>query len=150
MISIIFVLGMSELVFRLQRDPTSRKPGIIELVIPEGTGDSIANGDEIDAFSDELVFIVGDTLLVVNQDIIAHSLGPVWVPAKSQASVKLDTSEEYSYSCSFTPSQYLGLTVREPVTWQSRLKVLWYGVPSTLMFLLVYSFAVRPINTEVS
>lgn len=145
-VSTLLVFSMSELVYRLQRENISREPRRVELLIPEGTSESIAQGEDLLALSEEMVFLIGDTLVVDNQDITDHNLGPLWVPAKSIATLKLDKSDEYTYSCSFSSSKYLGLTVRKPVTWKSRLDALWYGVPPTLMFLLVYSFAVRPIN----
>lgn len=146
LVSILLVFSLSELVYRLQRDSTSREPRRIELVIPEGTGAKIALGQEVQTFPDEMVFVVGDTLVIVNEDVIDHSLGSLWVPAKATASLRLEDSDEYAYTCSFKSSRNMGLTVREPVTWSSRLEALWYGTPPTLMFLLVYSFAVRPLH----
>ncbi|OGO61266.1 MAG: hypothetical protein A2029_09405 [Chloroflexi bacterium RBG_19FT_COMBO_47_9] len=148
LVSIVFVLGLSELVYRLQKEDTSRGPKRIELVIPEGTGIQIANGEDVQTLPDEMVFVIGDTLVIENQDTVDHQLGPLWIPAKSTASLQLDESNEYAYACSFKSSKYIGLTVRQPVTWKSRLDALWYGVPPTLMFLLVYSFAVRPLNVR--
>ena len=146
LVSIVLVFGLSELVYRLQREETARGPRNIELVIPDGTGDRIARGEVVQTLPDEMVFVAGDTLVITNDDTVDHSLGPLWVPAKSVASLKLEDSDEYAYTCSFESSKYLDFTVREAVTWSSRLRALWYGVPPTLMFLLVYSFAVRPLN----
>ena len=146
LVSVVFVLALSEAVYRLQREDTSRGPKRVELVIPAGTGKKIANGEDVQALPDEMVFVIGDTLVIDNQDTVDHQLGPLWIPAKSTASLQLDESDEYAYSCSFKSSKYIGLTVRKPVNLESRLDALWYGVPPTLMFLLVYSFAVRPLN----
>lgn len=148
LVSVVFVFGLSEVVYRVQREETSRGPRRVELLIPAGTGERIANDEDIQTIPDEMVFMVGDTLVVDNQDTIDHRLGPIWIPAKSIAILHLDESDEYTYSCSFKSSKYIGLTVRQPVTWKSRLDALWYGVPPTLMFLLVYSFAVRPLNVR--
>lgn len=146
--STLLVFSMSELVYLLQRENTSRGPRIVELIIPVGTGESLARGEDFFTLPEEMVFVVGDKLVVDNQDTVEHRLGPLWIPPKATASLKLSESDDYTYSCSFSSSKYLGLTVRKPVTWKSRLNALWYGVPPTLMFLLVYSFAVRPINVQ--
>lgn len=147
-VSVIFVLALSEIAYRLQREDTSRGPKIIELTIPVGTSNKITSGEDVQTLPDEMVFVEGDTLVIDNQDTEDHQLGPLWIPAKSTASLQLSESNEYSYSCSFNSSNYLGLIIRKPVNLASRLSALWYGVPSTLMLLLVYSFAVRPIKGQ--
>src|SRR4030065_2819308 len=101
LVSVVFVFGLSELVYRLQREETSRGPRRVELLIPDGTGERIANGEDMQTVPDEMVFMVGDTLVVDNQDAIDHRLGPIWIPAKSIASLQLIESDEYTYSCSF-------------------------------------------------
>jgi hypothetical protein len=135
-------------VYRFQREDTSRDPKTITLLIPVGTNDKINAGKDADIFPDEMVFVIGDTLIINNQDFVDHRLGPLWIPAKSTASLQLNDPEEYSYTCSFKSSKYMGFTVRQPVTIESRIMALGYGVPPTLMFLLVYSFAVSPLKTQ--
>src|SRR4030067_3714689 len=116
LVSIVFVLGLSELVYRLQKEDTSRGPKRIELVIPEGTGIQIANGEDVQTLPDEMVFVIGDTLVIENQDTVDHQLGPLWIPANSTASLQLDESNEYAYACYFKSSNYIGWTVGQPVT----------------------------------
>lgn len=148
LVSIVFVLGLSEVVYRLQRDENSRGPKKIEIMIPDGTGNKIANGEDVQTIPDEMIFVIGDTLVIDNQDSIDHRLGALWIPAKSTASLVLNDSNDYTFNCSFKSSKFVGLTVRQPVNLVSRLNALWYGVPSTWMFLLVYSFALRPLNQK--
>lgn len=147
-ISILLVIGMSEVVYRLQRNEDSREPKIVELVIPAGTSDLIATGQIVSLIPNEMVFITGDKLVVKNEDTTDHEMGPLWIPAGTSAQMVLDQADDYSYLCSFESSRYVGLTVKQPVTWKSRLEALWYGVPATLMFLLVYSFAVYPLKPK--
>jgi hypothetical protein len=147
-VSAVLVLGVSELAYRLQREDTSRAPKTVELIIPAGTAEQVAAGETAPSIPEEMIFVLGDTLLVRNEDSVDHQLGPLWIPVGKTASLLLDQASDYAYSCSFQPSQYMGLTVREAVTWKSRLAALWYGGPPTLMFLLVYSFVVRPLDSQ--
>jgi hypothetical protein len=147
-ISVIFVLVMSEVAFRLQKSTLSRAPQVIELVIPAGTAVKVAAGQLIPSIPEEMIFVVGDQLVVINDDIVDHQLGPLWIPAGTSATLPLTEKSEYAYSCSFQATQYLGLTVREALTWRSRLTALWYAAPPTIMFLMVYSFVLFPIKID--
>lgn len=147
-ISVIAVLGVSELSYRILSQQPARSPEIVEIVIPMGTGDRIQAGESVSDIAGEMVFMVGDTLVLHNQDLVDHQLGPLWIPAGGSASMELNMATSYAYSCSFQPSKYLDLTIREPITWRSRLGAVLYGAPPTLMFLLVYSFAVRPLKSD--
>jgi len=140
------ILLFSEIGFRLLREDVSRDPTTIELVVPKGTAERIAGGESNPTIPDDLVFIVGDVLVVRNEDVADHEFGPLWIPTGKSASLALDQANDYTYSCSFQPSNYLNLTVRNVINWRDRLGALWYGVPPTVMFLLVYSFVVKPLT----
>ncbi len=147
-ISLMVVWVVSELAYRLIQGDTARPPKTIELVIPLGTAERIAAGEPPLEIPSEMIFVVGDTLLVVNQDRVEHTLGPVWVPAGSSASLRLDTANDYVYTCSFQPSQLQNITVKQSANWKSRLAALWYGTPPTVMFLLVYSLVMFPLKKK--
>ena len=144
MISLVFVLILSEVSYQFQRDRIARQPETIELVIPAGTAARVASGEPVPTIPDEMDFLLGDTLLVVNEDIVDHQLGPVWVPPGTSAQLSLDEAEKYSYSCSFQPSRFLGINVRPPTTLLTRLTGLALAVPPTTMVLLLYGFLVFP------
>lgn len=145
-ISVIIVLGFSEFSYRLLQEDTSRGPTTIELVIPEGTSERVLSGEPVPTIPEEMIFVVGDTLLVKNDDIVDHQLGPLWIPSGSSSSLKMEQKNNYAYACSFQPTQYLGLTVKEAVTWKSRLGALGYAGLPTLMFLMVYSIVMFPLK----
>jgi hypothetical protein len=134
----------SEVAYRFQRDRIARQPETIELVIPLGTADRVAAGDPVPTIPDEMDFLLGDTLLVINQDQVDHQLGPIWVPPGSSAQLSLDEPEKYSYSCSFQPSRFLGINVRPPTTLLTRLTGLALAVPPTTMVFFLYGFLVFP------
>jgi hypothetical protein len=139
----------SEVAFYFMKESTDRAPVHIELVIPAGTADKIAAGEAVPSIPDEMVFVLGDTLVVRNEDSVDHELGPLWIPPHSNASLLLDTADRYAYSCSFQPSQYLGLNVKLPTTWETRLTALAYSVPATTVFFFIYSLVLWPIKPKL-
>lgn len=145
-LSTAVMFAISEGVYLLRKDRISRAPTEIRLVIPEGASQAVAAGQPAGNIPEEMIFVIGDTLVVQNNDTRAHELGPLWIPPGKSASLSLDMESEYAYSCSFTPTQYFGLTVKEATTWQTRLVGLWYGVPPLFMFFMVYSYLVFPVK----
>ncbi len=148
-ISIVVVLAASELAYRLMKDPTSRAPRTVELTIPAGTAARVAAGESPPGIPKNLVFIEGDTLLVKNEDSVSHQFDILFIPPGASASMILGHADNYTFTCSFQVSHYYDLTVKQGVTWVSRLGALWYGVPVTTMFLLSYSFIFWPIRAGI-
>lgn len=117
----------------------NRAPERIELVIPAGTADEIAKGQVPPTIPEDMTFVVGDTLVVVNKDSVDHQLGPLWIPPGTSASLNLDTEQNYAFQCSFQPTKVFGLDVHEPVTPVTRLTgILFAGLPLGALF-SVYS-----------
>lgn len=122
----------------------NREPQQIELVIPAGTAQDVANGQTPPGIPEDMNFVVGDTLVVVNQDEVDHQLGPLWIPAGTSASLNLDTEENYIMECSFQPTKFLGIDVLQPVTFGTRLTgILFAGFPLGALF-AVYSILLMP------
>lgn len=149
-ISLILVFAINEGAFWLIKDEGDRAPQTIELVIPAGTSERLANGEETPSIPDELVFVVGDTLVVNNQDRSAHQLGPIWVPANSSASLVLGEVNNFVYQCSFQPTKYMGIDVRSGTTIWSRITALLLAGPPTAMFLFIYSLLLFPLDKKNS
>ncbi len=126
LIGLVIGAAISELSFIFLQE-TARPPQVIELVIPNGTAERVALGENPPAIPDSMTFVVGDTLLVKNDDTTDHELGPLWIPAGSSASLSLDAVQSYAYTCSFRPSNYFGLDVHEALTFGTRI----YGILST-------------------
>ncbi len=117
----------------------NRAPEQIELIIPAGTAESVAQGQAPPSIPEDMTFVIGDTLVVVNQDDIDHQLGPLWIPAGTSASLNLDTEQNYVFECSFQPTKVLGIDVLQPVTIGTRLVgMLFAGFPLGALF-AVYS-----------
>jgi len=143
-ISIAILLGITlgavtmEIAYQLLKRE-NRAPKEIQLVIPAGTAESIAQGQTPPSIPDDMTFVIGDTLVVVNQDDIAHQLGPLWIPAGTSASMNLDTEQNYVFECSFQPTRVFGIDVLQPVTIKTRLVgMLFAGFPLGALF-AVYS-----------
>ena len=120
----------------------NREPRPIELVIPVGTAEGIANGEVPPSIPEDMNFVVGDTLVVVNQDEVDHQLGPLWIPAGASASLNLDTEQNYILECSFQPTKAFGIDVLQPVTLGTRITgILFAGFPLGALF-AVYSILI--------
>ncbi len=149
-LSLGFVALFNEGVFLLQKDKNDRAPEKIQLVIPAGTNERIAAGEEIPDIPSEMVFVLGDELEVVNQDNISHQLGPIWVPPGSTARLVLEKAEKLALSCSFQPGEYMGLDVRQPTTLSTRVTAVGLVTPATTALLFVYSLLVFPVKPVIA
>jgi hypothetical protein len=147
-VSIVIWLLFGEIAYRLVKDPTSRPPGTVELVIPAGTAERVAAGETPPGIPDEMIFVAGDTLVVKNEDNVTHQLDLLYIPAGTSASMTLPEANNFAFTCSFQPNNYFNLTVRQATTFATRLSALWYGVPVTVMFLLAYSFLFWPLRPK--
>lgn len=148
LIATIFIAALNEISYRFRKTDTDRAPETFELVIPAGTAEQVAQGEEPAAIPNELSFVVGDTLLVRNEDDVDHQMGPLWVPAGASASMSMEEKNKYAYNCSFKSTQYLGLDVLPRTTWSSRLQALTLATPPMTMFLFVYSLVTFPLDNE--
>jgi len=146
--SFIAVLLISEVGVRLQRENTARAPKTFELTIPDGTAAKVEAGEEAPGIPGEMSFVLGDILLVHNMDQVAHTLGPLLIPAGTSAEMPLDQADNLTLSCSFTPSNFLGLDVRRPTTWLTRLAAYGFAVPPTMAMIYVYSLLAFPIGEK--
>jgi hypothetical protein len=148
LLGILGAIGINEFTFIFLKSEAGRAPTRIELVVPAGTADRIAKGEPNPSIPADMVFVAGDTLVVKNQDVVDHQLGPLFIPSGTSASLTLSDANSYTYTCSFQPSQVFGLDVQEPVTSATRLYgILFAGLPLGMM-LGIYSFLVWPITPK--
>jgi hypothetical protein len=133
-----------EIAFRFEGYTTSRPPKTVVLTIPPGTSLQVASGSSVIPAS--MVIVVGDTLLVHNQDSITHTLGPLVIPPSSSAKMTLNQIGNLAFTCSFEPTKYFGLEVQEALTPGVRLEgVIIAGVPLGAVIGL-YSLIVWPLK----
>lgn len=139
LIGFAFGIAISEIPFLFLRE-TARPPQEIILTIPNGTAEQVARGEQPPSIPENMIFVVGDTLVIQNEDSVNHKLGPLWIPANSSAQLPLGNVENLAFECSFQPSNYLGIDVHEPLTVSTRISgILFAGLPMSILIAL-YSF----------
>jgi hypothetical protein len=132
---------ISELSFWLLPNVQTRPPERVELVIPAGTAEQVARGEAPPSLPADLVFVLGDTLVVKNEDGVTHRLGPLVIPAGTTASLQLREQASQAWECSFQPGNYVGMDVREPLNLSTRLLGIFYaGIPLGVL-IAIYSLA---------
>ena len=140
LIGLLIGVAVGEIPFIFQRE-TARQPKTVTITIPLGTAERVALGEQPPTIPENMVFVVGDVLVVENNDSADHKLGPLWIPAHTSAQLALSQKENLAYECSFQPGKYFGLDVREPLTMSTRIYGIFYaGIPLGILIVL-YSFA---------
>jgi hypothetical protein len=143
---LLFGVAISEMTFYFLNTGETRPPQIVKLTIPPGTAQKVSLGESDPTLPTSMYFVVGDTLMVNNMDSVVHQLGPLFIPSGSSASMKLDTEQDYAFTCSFIPSKYIGLNVRPPLTLVTRiLGILEAGLPMGFLIAL-YSIYAMPVK----
>jgi len=136
LVGLLIGVAINEISFLFLKE-TARSPREIVLTIPSGTAEQVARGEQPPTIPDTMVFVVGDTLVVKNEDFVDHKLGTLWIPANSSARLSLGQVESLAFECTFQPGKYLGLDVHEPLTTSTRLfGILYSGLPLGVLIAL--------------
>lgn len=145
-VGLLLAIPFSEVAFRWQGNTSSRPAKTVVITIPPGTSAKVDSGQKV--LPQDFIFVVGDVLLVHNQDSVVHTLGPLVIPPGSSASMALNHLGNLSYTCSFEPTKYLGLDIQAPLTLGTRLEgIIIAGVPMGIL-LALYSLIVRPVKRK--
>jgi plastocyanin len=92
--------------------PAATKHGAVrEFVIPLGTGKRIAAGELVTIMPDRLVTRVGDTLRVVNHDVVDEWVGPFFVQKGKTFEVRFGSAGTYTATCALSSGKKLQLIV---------------------------------------
>ncbi|MCS7011767.1 MAG: hypothetical protein N2049_11345 [Anaerolineales bacterium] len=143
LLGLLIGVFVNEVTFALLRE-SSRAPQTIELVIPRGTAEMIARGEQPPSLPSYMTFVAGDVLVIRNQDRVAHQMGPLWIPAFSEARLNIATTGSYTNACSFQTTNAFNFDVREPLTTWTRLRgILMSGVPLGIL-LALYAIVAWP------
>lgn len=143
-IGLVLGAAVSEIPFLFLQE-SARPPQEIVLTIPRGTAEQVSRGEQPPSIPTDMIFVVGDVLVVINQDAVDHKLGPLWIPANSSAQLPLGREESLAFECTFQPGKYFGLDVREPLTTSTRIfGILYAGLPMGILIAL-YSF-IMPVK----
>src|SRR5512144_2562142 len=87
---------VSELSFFLLDNGQTRPPKRVDIQIPAGTAALVARGETDPSLPPSMTFVVGDQLVVSNQDSVTHTLGPLVIPAGTSASMNLAAPNGYN------------------------------------------------------
>lgn len=147
LIGIVLGAVISELSFILLHE-TARPPQDVVLTIPAGTAAQVARGEQPPSIPQDMIFVVGDTLVMKNEDNVDHKLGQLWIPANSTARLPLNEEENVAFECSFQATNTFGLDVRQALTLGTRIYgILYAGLPIG-MLIFVYSYVMPPKKKE--
>ncbi len=147
-IALIFGTIISEGTFRMMAGDEGRDPQVYEIIVPSGTAERVEQGLPIPSIPESMVFYEGDEIVVVNQDVTSHQLGPIWVPPGTSGKLSLDKPIHYDLACTFQPSNTLGLEVRSRLTAGIRAQgIIAIGIPSAVL-LWLFSIVIVPIKGQ--
>ena len=149
-LGIALALIGSELAFLVVKSTADRDPQRIELIIPAGTAERIAAGQPVPSLPKDMAFVVGDSLVVRNQDSVSHQLGPTFVPPGASATLNMNEANDYSYACSFQPSKNLGITVRDRVSFVTRFQAVFLAGPPMAALIALYSLVIFPLKRKTA
>lgn len=82
-----------------------------DYVIPAGTADRLAAGEVVEIVPSELRVTVGDTIRIVNDDVVDHIVGVFYVRAGSTLTQQFQSTGVLAGECSVHPSGQFTLTV---------------------------------------
>lgn len=124
---LLLSLGLNALVWAILPVENDRAPQRVELVIPRGTAQRVAAGEAVPSIPANFVFVVGDTLVIRNEDEVAHQVGPFWIPAGTSVSQLLGGTTKLTYSCTVRPERSIGLEVRPRISPAQKMLLVVLG-----------------------
>ena len=83
-----------------------------QYLIPEGTADRLAAGEQVEIIPGSLDVRVGELIRVVNEDDEGHFVGIFFVGAGETVTQRFASPGEFEGNCTIHPSGRLVLTVR--------------------------------------
>lgn len=147
LIGLALGVAISEIPFLFLRE-TARPPQNIILTIPSGTAEKVARGEQPPTIPENMIFVVGDVLIVKNEDSVDHKLGQLWIPANSSAQLALEQEASLAFECTFQAGSYFGIDVYEPLTTSTRIfGILYAGLPMAVLIAL-YSLIIPTKKIE--
>jgi plastocyanin len=88
-----------------------RTPQTIEIVVPAGTQDRVAKGEDVNIMPARLELRVGDTLSIRNDDRVGQSVGPYFVKAGETMRLTYNTAGRFEGYCPLSEGDRYELVV---------------------------------------
>lgn len=91
----------------------------VRIIVPLGTAERLRRMEDFPVyveFPSELLMVVGqrDALVLRNEDVVAHWIGPFKVPAGQTLTYRFQNPGVYNYVCSFVPTNRFTIRVAPP------------------------------------
>lgn len=90
----------------------------VTYVIPAGTNQQLATGEDTIDFPIELIFTIGirDTIIIDNQDNVVHTFGPFTILPNTTLTKRFKTARVYENTCTIHKDRQMKLIVN-PAPW---------------------------------
>lgn len=85
---------------------------LIEVVVPPGTMERVEAGEQVELLPRRLEVSVGDRLLIVNEDLATHLVGPYIVGPGQRLEQRFGRPGTISGLCTLHPSGQVSIVVR--------------------------------------
>jgi hypothetical protein len=118
-------------------EPAQARANQSELVIPEGTAESIALGEPAPFIPNSLELGRNRELLVINEDSEPHRVGSWTIPPGGRATIS-SSDYEGQFTCTIHPGGVLGYDTDERPAFQT---TIWSALALGLPLGLVFGFA---------
>lgn len=92
---------------------TKPEPEVLEIVVPAGTAERLARGEEVRVMPSVLRFRVGDTLRIRNEDSVPQSVGPYQVMAGGEFSLTYGAPGRFEGICPLSEGDTYEIIVTE-------------------------------------
>jgi hypothetical protein len=85
------------------------------IVIPEGTGERIENGETVNLVPAKIELVLGekDILVIENQDSVGHTVGDFWVGAGETLRQEFKTEATYQGQCTIHETAQIEIVVSD-------------------------------------
>lgn len=92
--------------------PRAAASQTIEIVVPDGTRERTDQGEQIVLFPRRLEVAVGDRLIITNEDVVTHQVGPYVVGSGQRIDQTFSTVGSIEGICTLHPSGEVTIVVR--------------------------------------
>ncbi|MEZ5310352.1 MAG: hypothetical protein R2735_07135 [Microthrixaceae bacterium] len=108
----VVVMGIGFVVWKVIGG-TEREPKTVEFVIPKGTKTRQKAGEKVVVMPSHLELQVGDRMILRNEDVVRHPIGPYMVRALNEITVVYGAPGVYEGYCPLSDGEQYKIVVTE-------------------------------------
>lgn len=94
-------------------DAGESQPRVYEFVVPEGTQANLDSGQDVVIMPSRIELQIGDTLRIRNEDVVAQTVGPYWVPPRKEFEITYGSPGRYEGFCPLSKGSRYEIVVTE-------------------------------------